>query len=207
MIQQIRESPLPRYVQVPRGDIGKRHQHEGALVNLGMGDGEGRTCDGAVAIEQEVQIERARSPPLPFPHPPVASLDALQRRQQVPRSAARAQRDNGVHVIGLSLRPDGRGCVQPGTGEEPNLREIGKACDRDFDLAARIGEVTAQPDVADDHASLPVAAGGGGLAPPATRAPAFAGAVGQLGPLLAVRLLEARPPGRQLGIGLAGLGA
>ncbi len=59
--EQIRDAPAPRNDRA-RCELGKRLQHEAALVQPGMRDRKPGLVDHEVAVEEQVEVDRPRPP-------------------------------------------------------------------------------------------------------------------------------------------------
>src|SRR5579883_697340 len=83
-----------------RGDLEQRDQHERALGQLRVRDGEAVLVDGLVAVEQQVQVDFPRPPAFPV-LPAQLCFDRLQLLQQLAGAEGGAHLGGGVQVVGL----------------------------------------------------------------------------------------------------------
>ena len=108
-----------------RRDLCERCEHESALVHAGVGDDEPGLVDHAIAVEQQIEIERARrvgklAPAAETP------LGGEQRLQQSPWSEPGLDCGNRVDKVRLCADADGRAAVKGGRGEEARAGQLGE---------------------------------------------------------------------------------
>src|SRR5678816_2046105 len=85
---ELLHATVPRHAN-GRCDLGKGHQHEGTLVQVWMRDHEAVRDQLELAIEQQIEIEGARTPLRAGAIATVLSLDRLKCGEQRARRALR----------------------------------------------------------------------------------------------------------------------
>src|SRR5712692_2444100 len=108
-----------------RRDLCEGREHEGALVHAGVRDDEPRLGDHAIAVEQQVEIERARRAGK-FAPAAETPLGGEQRLQQSPRSELGLDRGNRVDKVRLCADADRRAAVKGGRSEEARAGQLGE---------------------------------------------------------------------------------
>src|SRR5258708_457005 len=108
-----------------RRDLCERCEHESALVHAGVGDDEPGLVDHAIAVEQQIEIERARRAGK-FAPAAETPLGGEQRLQQSPRSEPGLDCGNRVDKVRLCADADGRAAVKGGRGEEARAGQLGE---------------------------------------------------------------------------------
>ena len=132
-------------------DRGGRLEDESPLGHAGMRQHERRRLPHLLIVEQEVQVDRSRSP-THVPPSPHGRLDLLQDRQHRLRRKRRLQEDRAVEEISLAGRPAHRCRLNPGTcGQHAQLRMPGQPRDGLVEHSLAITEVGAQSDETYGH--------------------------------------------------------
>ena len=85
---------LPPMTQIRR-DVHQRRQHESARADVRVRQDEVGIVHGAVAIDEQIEIDDARAPLL-CRHAPHATLDLLAARQQLARAELRRHGDGRI---------------------------------------------------------------------------------------------------------------
>src|SRR5690242_17173466 len=121
---------LARRAEARDGDVGRkveeRREHERPLVHARMGKGEALGREHLLAVEQEVEVERARRVGK-RPLAPVARFQLDQCGKELARGQGGAKLGHAVDEIGLRRVADGRGAVErracrdPGAGQRVDL--------------------------------------------------------------------------------------
>jgi len=103
-----------------RGDLEERHQREGSFEEAGVRERQVRLVQHDAGDEEQVEIERARTPAFA----PDSAVRALYLEEQVEKPARlerRANPDGGVQVARLRW-PHGRRFPQSGNGDHLGTR-------------------------------------------------------------------------------------
>ena len=88
------------------GELGKRFENEAALVETGVRDGEREVVDDAIVVEQDVEIDGARTPALCGGFPPALALNRLELCQQRVRIERGVNFGDSVEVRSLRRSAD-----------------------------------------------------------------------------------------------------
>src|SRR5258708_26633053 len=127
-----------------RRDLVEGREHEGARVHAGVGDEETRLGDHAIAVEQQVEIERARRAGK-FAPAAETPLGGEQRLQQRPRRELGLDCGNRVDKVGLRADADGRAAVKGGRGEQSRAGQFGERRKGAAYLGFPVAEICPQP--------------------------------------------------------------
>lgn len=148
----------------PGSNLDKRPQHERASAHARMGDFEAWVTQPRAAVEQDIEIQRARRIPLTLPHAPMPALDRTKTRQQSQRWQRGFER--GDCVDELRLRPRGVERSADIVGRHADQACARQPCKRAHcagELSPRVRKIAAQADVDPHRAhSISMPAGGGG---------------------------------------------
>src|SRR4029077_18171037 len=93
---------------------------EVALREAGMRNGQLRLPHDAVAVPDDIQVERARTPP-DTPFSPALGFDGMEVIEQRRRLECRLEQDHLVQVGALRHRPEGGGLLDAGCLEQATL--------------------------------------------------------------------------------------
>ena len=117
-----------------------------------MRDGEPRLGDPVVAVEQQVEVERAgavrRRGRAVTPEPP---LQLEQGVEQLARRQLGLERDRAVEKARLLERTDRRGVAKRGDRDDARPRQRPEAADGSPQRPLAVTEVRAEPDERADH--------------------------------------------------------
>src|SRR5437016_6336346 len=134
-----------------RIQLEQRQEHERAPVRLGMRDLEVRLVDRLVVVEEEIEIDRARAPPLRA-NAPHALLDQEELPEELARLERRLQPDDRVQEGGLVHFTHGIGVVERGDAHHQGARQVAHGFHRfpDEELAVPQVGSHAHEDLAHD---------------------------------------------------------
>lgn len=137
-----------------RRDLIERDEDEGALGQAGVGNFQIRFADAEIAVEENIEIEGART--VGETRGAVAAkllFDGQQGVEQRARSELGFKSDDSIYEAGLRGETDGRGGVERGArGDSTERGETHGGCgQRGVGLAGVAGQVGAETDVSRVH--------------------------------------------------------
>jgi hypothetical protein len=137
-----------------RRNLIERDEDEGALGQAGMGNFKIRFADAEIAVEENVEIERAGA--VGEARRAVAAellFDGQQGVKQRARSERGFKGDDGIYEAGLRGKSDGRGGVERGTADDAAEGGEARGCSgqRDVGQTGVAGQVCAHSDVSGVH--------------------------------------------------------
>ena len=106
-----------------RRDVVQRREHERPLVHPRVRDLEVGLVDVLVAVEQDVDVQGARSP-ADRAHPILELLDAIADVEQLARREIGVDRDHRVEEVVLARTADRRGLVDRATPRRPSIPSV-----------------------------------------------------------------------------------
>src|SRR6266705_4329392 len=116
---------------------------EVAVGELGMGHGETGLVHHAIAVADEVQVQRPGPPAIAALSAPL-SLDLQQGAQQVARLEHRLQQHHLIEEWALRNRPEGRRFLDPRGGHEPGVGQRGQALPGEREMRRAVADVRPQ---------------------------------------------------------------
>lgn len=127
------------------GDFIQWLDDEAAIPVSGVRDVEVSFLDDSLAVENEVEIERARAP-VDDAFASELVLDRLQQAQQSRGTECRFDFDGGVEEIIAGLFADRSGAVEGTGGDDLSVRFRVDEADRRLECVTDIAEVAAEGD-------------------------------------------------------------
>jgi hypothetical protein len=119
-----------------------------------MWHGQVRIVDLLVAVEKEIEVDRARPEPLGS-NPAELAFDALQRFEQRVRLELRGDLHDGVQEVALFRAADRRGLVDARGADDANVRRTRQVPHRSAEVLQPVAHVRADTDVGGrSHARL-----------------------------------------------------
>jgi len=130
-----------------RRDIAERNEHESALVQPGVGNGQVRLSDPLISIEQQIEIQGARRPLLGAAA--IATARALDGEHPLEQRASRqtcSHAQHSVQVRPLTRRTDGRGLIDARASDELQAGRLRQSVPRGFQVSLARAQVRTQRD-------------------------------------------------------------
>src|SRR5207253_9557962 len=99
-----------------------------------------------VSDEQDVDVQRARAPPLQ-PDPPGSCLEPLGNLEELGRGECRIEGDDRVQIVRLRRSADGSGLVHRGYGDDRDAGRGDQAVDRALEMRKTVIEVRTDAEI------------------------------------------------------------
>src|SRR5438552_8408593 len=141
-----------------RSQLGKRLEDEPALVQARVWDGQPRLVDLLVAVEEEVEVERARAVLAGHADTAEALLHVEQAVEELTRLERRVERSGAVEEARLLADPDRFRLAQRRDRHDLDPLSRAECVDRLAQRALAVAEVGPEADVRARHGLVTVAA-------------------------------------------------
>jgi len=129
----------------------ERLEHERALVQARVRDGEARLVDFLVAVEEQVEVERARAVLAGSADATEALLGREEPAEELARAERRLELGGAVEEERLRADADGLGLAQRGDGDDLDPLLLGERRERSANRRLTIAEIRAKADVDNRH--------------------------------------------------------
>src|ERR1043166_3034635 len=153
MGQQFPDGPPPARDDEIRGDLGQWGEDEPSLVQARVRNRAAGLADHAIAVQEQVEVERPGPPSLlPNTGTPAGAFNREQGLEQVARGEFGRGQRGGVQVAALWDRTDRLGLDNRRGRQERGALEAAERFDRAGEMGVSIAEIGTQADGCDDHA-------------------------------------------------------